>query len=216
MSKPTVETPADASSSLTPDLRDPVLAGILAWAVPGAGHWYQGRRTKAVLFFVCILSTFFYGLWLGEGRVVYASWGETSDEKRLPYVCQIGAGVVALPALVQARRYGDSQYVTDMQKKQDDGKRSFGERFMAPPILTVQLPGRPMSEIDYLNYTINRRFELGTIYTMIAGLLNILIIFDAIGGPAYGSSIARNLAKSESKEPAAPAEKPPTTPPVPS
>lgn len=188
------------------DLRDPVLAGILAWLIPGAGHWYQGRRTKALLFFVCIFGTFFYGLWLGGGRVVYASWGDTPDEKRLPYVCQVGAGLIALPAVVQARRYGDEGFVRAMQIKERDkdrtGGRSFSEWFMAPPVLQMRLPtGREMDELDYLNYTLNRRFELGTIYTMIAGLLNVLIIFDALGGPAYGTLMARRAHAGDDEPP---------------
>jgi hypothetical protein len=30
------------------------------------------------------------------------------------------------------------------------------------------------------------RFELGTLYTMVAGLLNVLAIWDAYGGPVIG------------------------------
>ena len=52
------------------DLRDPLVAGILAWIWPGAGHLYQRRYAKGVLFMVCILGTFFFGLVLGEGKVV--------------------------------------------------------------------------------------------------------------------------------------------------
>ncbi len=37
------------------DLRNRYLAALLAWLIPGAGHLYQGRRTKGQLFFVCIL-----------------------------------------------------------------------------------------------------------------------------------------------------------------
>lgn len=189
-------TASPPAPSMPPiDLRDPVLAGILAWAIPGAGHWYQGRRTKAVLFFVCIVGTFFYGLWLGGGRVVYASWGSSQDEKRLPYVCQVGAGVIALPAVFQSRRYADKDYRAAMQDKENNGGRDFSEWFMAPPVLSVRTPGNHVpnvpNELDMLNYRLNRRFELGTIYTMVAGLLNVLIIFDALGGPAYGSLMAR-------------------------
>lgn len=219
MAKSSVESPAAAGDDREPqrrapsvDLRDPVVAGVLAWAIPGAGHWYQGRRTKAVLFFVCIFSTFFYGLWLGDGRVVYASWGETQEEKRLPYVCQLGTGVVALPALIQARNYGDATYRAEMQKKEDADERTFGDWFMAPPVLIMHLKtGRRMDEQDFLNYTLNRRFELGTIYTMIAGLLNVLIIFDALGGPAYGAGTARHPPAGP-KEEEAPPEKPSTAP----
>jgi uncharacterized protein DUF6677 len=46
---------------------------------------------------------------------------------------------------------------------------------MAPPATPAELS-------DWYK-TLNRYFELGTVYTMIAGLLNILAIYDAWGGP---------------------------------
>jgi TM2 domain-containing membrane protein YozV len=55
------------------DLKDPWLAAFLAWLVPGLGHLYQGRTGKGLLFFICIVGTFFYGLYIGGGKVVYAS-----------------------------------------------------------------------------------------------------------------------------------------------
>ncbi len=56
------------------DLKNPSLAAGLGWFWPGAGHLYQGRYAKGVLFMVCILSTYLFGLAIGGGRVVYASW----------------------------------------------------------------------------------------------------------------------------------------------
>jgi TM2 domain-containing membrane protein YozV len=41
---------------------DPLIAAVLAWAVPGAGHLYLGKPAKALLFFVLIAGTFFTGL----------------------------------------------------------------------------------------------------------------------------------------------------------
>src|SRR3954470_19925530 len=55
-------------------LKDPAFAAFLAWLIPGLGHLYQGRYHKAAIFFICIMGTFIYGLYLGDGRVVYASW----------------------------------------------------------------------------------------------------------------------------------------------
>src|SRR3954447_17767056 len=88
-------------------LKDPALAAFLAWLIPGAGHLYQGRTAKGLLFMVCILGAFFYGLILGDYKVVYASW--EGDDKRLPYLCQVGAGLPALPALVQTYRVNHHQ-----------------------------------------------------------------------------------------------------------
>jgi hypothetical protein len=41
---------------------------LLAWAVPGLGHWIIGRRGKALLYFVVITATFLLGVLLAEGR----------------------------------------------------------------------------------------------------------------------------------------------------
>jgi hypothetical protein len=44
-------------------------------------------------------------------------------------------------------------------------------------------------ELDLINKQLHRFFELGTVYTMIAGLLNILAIYDAWGGPAQSDPV---------------------------
>ena len=97
---------APAESTLATEqapLRDPFLAAALAWLIPGLGHWYQGRRAKAVIFFICVTSSFYYGLYLGSGRVVYAAWNQS--DRRLPFLCQAFVGAPSLPAIFQARRF---------------------------------------------------------------------------------------------------------------
>lgn len=177
----TTETAAAGDTSTSPaderieiNLKDPAFAAFLAWLLPGLGHWYQGRRHKAVIFFVCIFGTFMYGLYLGEGRVVYASWRE--NDHRPHYLCQVAVGLPALPALIQAKRANPIPF-------------PFYEDFMVPPQVTPEGGAKP-DGLDALHKRLNRYWELGTVYTMIAGLLNILAIYDAWGGPAY--SIAEN------------------------
>ncbi|HET6879326.1 MAG TPA: DUF6677 family protein [Pirellulales bacterium] len=151
------------------DLKDPAFAAFLAWLMPGLGHWYQGRTHKAVIFFVCVFGTFVYGLYLGEGRVVYASWRD--NDHRLFYLCQVGVGLPALPALIQARREQPVQF-------------PIYKDFMAPPKIVGAGPNDPDS-LDGLQKRLSHFWEMGTVYTAIAGLLNILVIYDAWGGPAY-------------------------------
>ena len=94
------------------DLKDPRLAAFLAWLVPGLGHLYQGRTGKGVLFFVCIVGTFVYGMYIGQGRVVYASTADVFSREfleRWQYICQVGVGLPALPALVQRERIQDGK-----------------------------------------------------------------------------------------------------------
>jgi hypothetical protein len=163
MTKPTVVEHTDV---LIVSLRNPGWAAFLAWFWPGAGHIYQGRYAKGLLFMTCILSTYFAGLAMGGGHVVYASF--TKADRRWQYFCQVGVGLPALPALVQSYR------VLKLQK---------------PPLLAdIMAPPFPVDpdRHDVLaewHRQYHQYFELGTLYTMIAGLLNILAIFDAYSGP---------------------------------
>ena len=83
--------------SETIPLKDPPMAALFAWLVPGLGHLYQGRVGKAILFAVCIWTTFLYGMYLGDGGVVFFRWD--AGEQRWAYICQVGMGLPALPAL---------------------------------------------------------------------------------------------------------------------
>jgi hypothetical protein len=67
--------------------------------------------------------------------------------------------------------------------------RTFWNWFEAPP---------DDKTIDDLHRQLGKYYELALTFTMIAGLLNILAIFDAIEGPAYGYGLPVN---EESKAP---------------
>ncbi len=161
MSKAVVSaSSAREQSGAVLDLKDPIVAAVLGWLIPGLGHLYQGRTAKGLLFMVCVLSTFFYGLFMSDGRAVYASWADW--DHRLPYYCQVGVGLPALPALLQT-------YLVR------GGKAPLLGGIMAPPVAPA--------ELNEWYRSLHRYFDLGTVYTMIAGLLNVLVVYDAWGGP---------------------------------
>ena len=163
---------AQANTSSSPDtdvieieLKNPIVAAIWAWLWPGAGHIYQRRYAKGILFMVCILFTYFFGLAIGGGHVVYASWKK--NDRRWHYICQVGVGLPALPALIQAKRASD-------------GKPPLIADVMTPPGDITPTRRDKLADWHEKYHTF---FELGTLYTMIAGLLNVLAIYDAYGGP---------------------------------
>lgn len=149
------------------EIKDPVGAGLLAWLIPGLGHLYQGRTAKGILYFLFINLVFVIGLILGSNpevgwaRVVY--FDHQQPMERLHFFGQAGIGVAAVPALVQAYR-----------ASQDGMQR---DQFMYPPL--------GENDKDRLHDELGRNFDLGTVYTMIAGLLNILVIYDAVSGPVF-------------------------------
>jgi hypothetical protein len=183
------QPPAAAPSEKSPlgpdtiDLKNPYLAALLTWLIPGLGQWYQGRRSKAILFFVCILGTFVYGMYLGEGKIVYASWRD--EDPKLRYPCQLCVGLPSLPALIQAVR---------VRQGNDPFFKGNPYNMTAPSVQPHDNGGA--DDLDALHKRLNRYFELATVYTMMAGLLNILAIYDAWGGPAY-SQPAENSKKKD-------------------
>jgi hypothetical protein len=150
----------------TVELRDPLFSAFLAWLVPGAGHLYQGRTGKAILYAGCILGLYTMGMVMGEGMIVYWRWVNPFNYPEkfcLYYLGQFWVGLPALPALIQ----GTLQH--------------FGKE----PILWGLLAEPPQNVLNGLHPRLGKLVEIGTIYTTVAGLLNILAIYDAYEGPAY-------------------------------
>ena len=158
----------------TSQLKNPFLAAILAWLVPGLGHLYQGRTGKAILFFACIMSVFLFGCYLGSdtkygpARVVYAKWNP--GEKRLFFIPQAFIGLAAIPAVLQ-------------ENLVNQGLPPRWGGLMASPNSPLADKPKDNPTLNNLYHQLGRYFELGTIYTVIAGFMNILVIFDAICGP---------------------------------
>jgi hypothetical protein len=103
----------------------------VAWALPGAGHLWLGRRQKGLVFLVTLLLMFAFGLWL-EGRV-------------FPF--QLSQPLVALMAIA------------------DLG--------MGLPYLFTRALGAGQGRVVAMTY------EYGNTFMIVAGLLNVLVVFDA-------------------------------------
>ena len=184
-------------------LRDPYWAAFIGWLFPGAGHFYQRRYAKGFLFMICVLSIFFLGLGLGRGRVVYASF--KGGDFRWQYVCQLGVGAPALPAIAQAfkTKKGDPFFVLcerypensmgpggvkldfaqlDPEIPVPNGGQTYKDGFMAPPAGPIYQNERDV--LGMWHAEMRHKFEIGTLYTVIAGLLNLLAVYDAFAGPS--------------------------------
>src|SRR5262245_17422464 len=186
------------------------LGAFLSYLVPGLGQISQGRVGKGVLFFVCLYGLFFYGMYLGDWKNVYIPEPTpVRDGKNQPtrfidtltdrarFAGQFWIGAVAWPAIAQgftrpgrdevAARLGlppDAPQVENALREWREGKPPhpvFGA-FMRPPDQEEQ--NRFLQRSD-------KTPDLGWMYTVIAGVLNVLVIYDAFAGPAFGAGAAR-------------------------
>jgi hypothetical protein len=172
------ETPEEAS--LPPVRLDP-LAAFLSYLIPGLGQVYQGRVGKGLLFFFGLYLLFFYGMWMGQWRNV---WLPETDELppvvvlghklegplkavwyRPQFLGQFWIGTAAWPAIYQYIKYDHTK---------EEGPL-FGKFQRAPT----------EDQLNDLQRNGSKRWDLGWVYTVIAGVLNLLVIYDALAGPMF-------------------------------
>jgi hypothetical protein len=109
-----------------------LIVGLLAWLVPGAGHFVLGEKKRAIIMFVTIVLTFCTGLYIGSIGVI-----DLSDTSAI--------------------------YVKATQ-------------VMNPPVAVVL--GHYTGGENYPVYGWPN--EIGQVYTMTSGLLNLLCIVNAV------------------------------------
>lgn len=73
------------------------LVCVMAWAVPGAAHFWLGRRQKALVFFLALTALFVFGLLL-HGRIFAIDFQEPLGT--LAAVANLGLGVPWMAARV--------------------------------------------------------------------------------------------------------------------
>ena len=227
---PEIVYPQEDGEPVVVNLGNPYVAGLLAWLIPGAGHLYQRRFAKGLLFMICVLVTYFVGLGLGHGRVVYASYRDHDFRWQYP-LFQVHCGIVALPAIVQAfkTKDGDDPYFvlcerypkyypekslrfTEISKDNPPAvmpEQTLKDGFMAPPPYTPRVKGEDREEDEEIDkdldtlgrwhFEYRHFYELGTLYTMVAGILNLLAVYDAFCGPAILTADQRDRMESKKK-----------------
>lgn len=201
------DTSAAPTAGTSPPLPFPALAALLSFLLPGLGQIAQGikgrhlhRLIKGLLFLVILLGMFMYGQWLGDWQNVYVPhfqeyliesrpheayrlwptdkvlppfWGNLRT--RLQYVAQFWIGVAAWPALW-------NYHFPD--------RPIFGAYQLSPGAMKAdekRLRDEVVREADQeesdRQFNTDRRYDLAWMYTVMAGILNLLVIYDAWAGP---------------------------------
>lgn len=165
------------------------IAATLSYLIPGLGQIYQGRIGKGVLFFLCVYTLFFVGMYLGSGSVhlkgqtytvssnVYLpDTAERNNPFNLPHLAanlynrpqfagQFWVGVAAWPAVWQYLHYNEK-----------------------PDPLLGNFQRTPAeSALNAVHTSGDKLMELAWVFTVIAGVLNVMVIYDALAGPASPS-----------------------------
>ncbi len=132
-------------------------AAILGWLLPGYGLMQLGHWRRGAWLMAAVLGLFFSGLLIG---------GLDSVDRRedgLWFIMQAGAGPVAFAA-----DYGNARLVATGH---------YGKLVETPPARTIDRGAQPrvstLKSITYSN-------EIGTLFSSLAGLLNVAVILDTL------------------------------------
>jgi len=137
-----------------------MLACVLAWLMPGAGHWYLGKKARAAVFFSLVTLSFVLGSLL-DGRF------SVLDPRQpllsaLQVVACLGSG--PMDVVARAAIYGAPVY----RMPEDDA------------VLPGEAARRPRTAVGIALRARNEAHDsaYGTAYLWTAGLMNLLLILD--------------------------------------
>ena len=143
------------------------LAGLLAWLIPGAGHFYVGRRIRGVVLFVAVTATFWAGMAIGGTMTV------DSHYERWWFLAQSLTGVNGLAGWAMQNRVYNKLAEDGMGNA---GPTSDGRPGQTQMLIDRELRNRPGGSIVLAGPS----GDVARAYSGIAGMLNLLCIFDAI------------------------------------
>jgi len=141
----------------------PLVALVAAWLIPGAGHVYLGRITRGVVIFVTIAALFWSGVAVGGVLTIDAK------TERWWFVANLFAGVHGVVSWYRFRVTMRTKTAEAAQTRTAEAARR-GEE----PLQLDEVLARDKIALVAPADTVART------YSGVAGLLNLMCIFDAV------------------------------------
>jgi hypothetical protein len=146
----------------------PPLVALAGWLLPGAGYALIGQKTRGFAVGVTILLLFVSGLLIGGMRVVDSSYIESVQQRQERERTE-----------ADQRRYNPhyappNPIARTLQKPWFIGQVLAGPVAIASNVIATRWGGESGSPFSHA-----RVYEIGVLYTAVAGMLNLMAIIDA-------------------------------------
>ncbi|MBL8763465.1 MAG: hypothetical protein JNM07_04265 [Phycisphaerae bacterium] len=170
VASPVSQPPATPHTSFDPTHDEEMLQPVafaLAFLIPGLGHAYLGQARRGVMIGIGVLGLFISGLFIG---------GVDSVDRREDFFWFLGQ------ALVGPVAFGVDYYHQNHLKVTDPGSnvpRSPRPNEKRLPDGTAAPLDASKGERPPYSKSLGRANELGTLYTTVAGMMNLICMIDA-------------------------------------
>lgn len=144
----------------------PLLALLLAWILPGAGHYYIGRRLRGVVIGLAVAATFWAGMAIGGVMTVDAQgerWWFIAD------MFTGSHGIAAWRLEKQVQKELVARLPADMRSVQSDPARELDRQYRLDKL-----------QADKGIALVHPVDTIARAYAGVAGLLNLMCVFDAV------------------------------------
>lgn len=155
------------------------LVALVAWLIPGAGYLLIGQRARGLTVGITIFLLFISGLLIGGIRVIDCPWiespAQTAErlrrEENGKYHLNPVQALLQKPWFIGQALAGPIAFVTN--------KIGVSWERPAPAGTIPPEDSPPDSPLQGAPFSHSRVYEIGTLYTAVAGMLNLLAIIDA-------------------------------------
>jgi TM2 domain-containing membrane protein YozV len=147
------ETAAAAAPARERRVVPPLLPCVLAWLLPGLGHFYLGRRGRGGVFFAVVMACFGLGIASGGASTLI------DPRQPLSYLA-VFDNLATGPIELLSRRLTYGRIVYRLPGEEGDSRRA-------------ELLDRLRARVRRVTY------DYGNTFLLTAGLMNILLILDA-------------------------------------
>jgi TM2 domain-containing membrane protein YozV len=158
----------------------PILVAIAGWVLPGGGYFLIGEVGRGLIIFIAILALFIAGILLAGIRVI-----DVPGYDRLGNQEKIDPQGARVESYTRNARYFRAY---DELPWSLTGRGFFGEVVNKPwyvcqilngPVCLIASKASLSAARQGVPSSHSRIYEIGTLYTAIAGLLNLLAVIDA-------------------------------------
>ena len=155
------------------------LIALAGWLVPGGGYWLLGKRPRALVIGITILLLYLLGILFGGIRVVDVPGYDALGQ---PLMVEVRRPVNGRAQIVPQRALTARPLTEIADKPWFIPQSLMGPiNFIAAKVSLVVSRGADSADStsSFVRRSHGRMFEIGTLYTAIAGMLNLLAIIDS-------------------------------------